>query len=699
MMNELFELQSSLESEGIEQQEWHKNYKTLPKNKTLLVLLDDEGKVTDLEDGETQQMTVRKWETSNGHSFPAFNTPALLDVRTEETEKLKEIQEQKKKLQTGDLESWLYWEDLIANGKCLWENSSTQNKLIKCLNEIRTDLQTRLQEIPHKFQAFQQLLIRADKINLLDFQLQIQSILIQKIQKEPKRGIWFDTLFCVAGKPKNTGWILEVANRLAFDRPSSHNTTIDWINQQLLREFQHRVPNPGLLGQQEIDPFGGPKDGWKDKLPKVTLPFIGGVILRAMTKDVPCQKRYGRIESEGFPVGNQTSSRMKKALEWLSNSEFEGKTWSNISRVRGDSSLLFAYPSHFPQKEPDGSFADYIGSMKQDDADGTFFVTCAESVIKALKGIPDEADAEFRVFVLTKPDGFRTKVQFDQGYRVQRVIQSAKDWREGCKNIPEIILLRFQKDQPKKPVRKHPYVPSPGEVIWCCNTIWTESASQGDSSPHLAKNAAMRDGLLLLLDDGHRSQETTRFLLRQILSHALPLLLRIGHCMHEGIVCVTHKSYSKQILLFPSIFGLLLYKLQLSKGDYMKSAPYLIGRLLSLSDQIHLQYAKQVRNDIPAKLMGNSLMQTALEMPEKALATFWQRFSPYYAWAQKFEDSQLRKKKDERSLLEQIGDVTYQLGEQEIPARCNDTQKAQMMLGYLATNPSKQQEAFTQEVK
>lgn len=128
----------------------------------------------------------------------------------------------------------------------------------------------------------------------------------------------------------------------------------------------------------------------------------------------------------------------------------------------------------------------------------------------------------------------------------------------------------------------------------------------------------------------------------------------------------------------------------------MQSSFYLIGRLLSLSDQIHRIYAKEVRDDeSPSKLMGNSIMQTALEQPEKALAVFSQRFLPYQLWAQTANiggDTKLL-----RFFLKEIGIVCDQLKEQEIPTRCNDAEKAQMILGYLAKNSARPQEPSNQE--
>ena len=67
----------------------------------------------------------------------------------------------------------------------------------------------------------------------------------------------------------------------------------------------------------------------------------------------------------------------------------------------------------------------------------------------------------------------------------------------------------------------------------------------------------------------------------------------------------------------------------------MKGPPFGVGRLLSIADQLHVQYCRGVRKgQIPPQLVGNALMGTALEQPTKALAMLSQRILPYQAWAQ-----------------------------------------------------------------
>jgi hypothetical protein len=60
----------------------------------------------------------------------------------------------------------------------------------------------------------------------------------------------------------------------------------------------------------------------------------------------------------------------------------------------------------------------------------------------------------------------------------------------------------------------------------------------------------------------------------------------------------------------------------------------------------------------------------------------WQRIKPYYAWAQTVQGG------DEVRLakyfLGQLGRISSELKDTELPTRCGDPEKAELLLGYLA---------------
>jgi hypothetical protein len=166
--------------------------------------------------------------------------------------------------------------------------------------------------------------------------------------------------------------------------------------------------------------------------------------------------------------------------------------------------------------------------------------------------------------------------------------------------------------------------------------------------------------------------------------NAIGLLAALGQSRAKGEVLSVAKNYVRQPLILPSILGLLLSKLQITKEHYMKSTPYLVGRLLSLADQLHYHYCQHVRDSsVPPQLMGNALMPTALEEPVKALSLYSNRILPYQAWARSFQGSDEDNKRV-RGILKRLGETCSEGSLENVPERCNDADKAQMLIGYLA---------------
>jgi len=119
----------------------------------------------------------------------------------------------------------------------------------------------------------------------------------------------------------------------------------------------------------------------------------------------------------------------------------------------------------------------------------------------------------------------------------------------------------------------------------------------------------------------------------------------------------------------------------------MTTPAFLIGKLFNLADSLHLEYCKGPRKgSIPSQLVGNALMATALETPEKALSMLSQRVLPYQAWARTLTGGD--EVKLVKYFLKHLGEVTEQLKDIPLPQRSSDTDKAQMLLGYLARSES-----------
>jgi hypothetical protein len=450
--------------------------------------------------------------------------------------------------------------------------------------------------------------------------------------------------------------------------PVAHENVVGWINERLL-QADDSLRRDGA--HQKEDAFGLGAEGDDKKLPDVKLPVLGGVKLRAMNSESPCQYRYGSIDAGSFHVGGGSRKKMKGALEWLSSPEREGATWG---RADGKE-LFFAYPSII-QKSP-VKLAACFGTRKVDN-ESERFESYAKDVVDSLKGLAVSLkDVELRVFSLRKMDKARTKVVFHRNYTAERLAAAAGDWQAGCANIP-FIQMRTWGEKKGEFVTIETVVPFPLQLSDCLNRVWKmdgETQDEVSSIPHAA-------GIELLLEES-AGLRLVPHLLTTALKNSKGLFLSLGDSLHRNEILKLH-AYNKHKQLMPSILGLLLWKLGIRKELYMASPPYLVGRMLKIADELHAVYCKEVRKgNLPPQLLGNALMVAALDSPTQALAQLALRITPYLGWAKTNSTGSARLS---RFFLKEFGEIEPCLRETSLPSRLDDAAKAQVLLGYISSN-------------
>ena len=698
MLNELYELSLSLEKAGIVPTEWHPDLKELPNvtkvKPCFKVYLAQDGAIADIEpiEDSAQIENLRKWQSGgNGYSFPCFNVRPLFKAyagsgaKAPEKKKFDDWLKGLKKAQVLSDDSASILECYTNNTNTLWGDKHNE-RVATCLDSIPSKLNEILGEPPDEYRAMAALIERCRKTTADKFFQQLVVLLKDRILKNPSACDKYAGFLLHSGTnpPKNDiQLILELADGLSeFPLPAANPKIHRWLNQQLLNHKSDGL-SEGVASSNNVDAFGLTSEDWGNKLAKVSVPLLGGVILRAMSSDSPCQTRYRRAGATSFVAGKEVRKRVKGALEWLTDDERKDKTWGSVSFARDDTEILLVYPSELP-KEPIAAVAMFGGSPTNAATQSARFVDYAKDVAKALHTISRPLkEVEMRVFALRKMDLARTQISCNRQYSAERLIAAATEWQTSCGNVPKIEIRQWGKEKGAKPVWQPLEVPFPLEVIWCLNTPWPKAA---DDAKKRVREFSSSDGVGLLLDEGVRLKPLLERALHAAIRNGGNLMMAMAHTQHQGGIHKVNGKYDKQKLLLPAILGLLLAKLGWKKGEYMKTAPYLIGRMLSLADQIHYHYCQHVRKgSVPSQLIGNALMTTALEEPEKALALYAQRILPYQAWARSARG-------DEGKLagwfLSELGKVCSDVALAKIPDRCADADKAQMMLGYLAKNES-----------
>ena len=262
------------------------------------------------------------------------------------------------------------------------------------------------------------------------------------------------------------------------------------------------MPSKTILNTVQ-DAYGLDTKALNEKLPQVTLPFLGGVILRSQVKAVPAQSRYDLCEAQTFHVGSESRKRTKSALEWLSKSEHNGKTYG----VAGDKELLFAYPSDLPEDQI--PLAKLFGAQKDESYQKEDkFERLAKSVINQLKGQgKDVSNEQLEIFSLRKMNKAQTKVVYYRNITVASLEDASAAWQEGCQNIPALDVRDWSKNNNEKTGKPYPITVEglttfPVKFHGYLNTVWKRDGKEKNKGEQAGKVKIFQptDGLRLLLD-------------------------------------------------------------------------------------------------------------------------------------------------------------------------------------------------------
>ncbi len=693
MLNELFELSQSLDRQGIQVVSWHRYLKECPRGKTFFVDLNaksDIAAIREIKD-PNRLAQLRKYEKAAGYSFPSFNILPLWQLtdlgQIETAGKLRRSIGSKKIPIADDVANAVM--GLVANARSAWIDGEKKpggrdamDKVNGCLGSVMADLSKLIRPSDNdNSKPFVAIMERASLLDGDRLHHQLSNWLVGQFKNADGNWLtWFDMLFSVSdSKPKAWSIVLELSDQSAFQYPVNHDRVYNFLNNCLQ---QGDAESAEKINKKSIHPdaFGAIDGGRDESFPEVKMSRFGKINLRAMSRESLCQVRYGLAESKSFPVAQSIRQECKNSLEWISRDERQNVTWCDISSVNGASTVLFAYPSKLADQVP-----AYASLLNGDEDSGDIqvegqFEACSKSIADAIFGrAKSDETRDIVIFALTKPDGFRTKVLYSNRFSESHIMESSRDWERGCLNIPAIKLRQFGATKGDKPQWRDPITPFTTQILECLNTVWRRAGTEANN----CKTVRLADAISLLLGQKENLALTANRLLQAAIKNSTGLLLATGQASILGRVHMVAKNQQKHQLLMPRILGLLLWKLGVHKGDYMKTPAFWVGRMLSLADQLHLQYCYQVRKgEIPPQLVGNSLMSTALNAPEHAISVLAERMRPYYAWAQTLhtgENIGLTK-----YFLTQLGNVSNQLAELELPKRTNDADRATMLLGYLS---------------
>ena len=696
MINELHSLAKTLDGKGIASNEWHREYKELPKvtaqSPCIRIWLADDGSVCGLENITAEQASVLRKYGNNQNSFPAFNISPL--YRLTDAEVLAELEKLEKGQTKPDIEKIRSWcsESNWIKGVPGQVQRSIKDCPASLLEKVGSQAQTEDYIIVKLVELCNKLCTEIDG----GFRASLENCIFEKLHKEEDTVLALALLFHKGSAEKEhskdvgskLSIILDVQNWRQYGYPVASEHTSVWLNKMLLAS---RSSGDEPLESERTDAFGAPFLNPDEPMPSVKLSGFD-VALRSMFSGQPCQYRYEQIDDGSYPIAAETRSSIKKALEWVGDASRRQITWEKVDK----NEIAFIYPSKLPDVLP--KYASIFGKGPNEGVGGTAarFENAAKEFTKAFRGLPtDQKPDMMQIFTIRKMDKARSKVIFTHNSTPEQLIQAADDWSRACRNLPELEIGEI-------------IPPFPLDVANIVNGVWKQNGERADGKTPV-KRMKYYQGMELLLDI--LPQSAVRNFLHITVENASGLINHLGNRLHSGGKCEntidgrqleSRKNAAAQIY---SVLGLLLYKSDKRKEKYMEELAYLIGQLLHVSDKLHALYCKVKREgDIPPQLAGAALFVTAGEMPYQALAQLSTRMNPYITWAKQYRYKNIEKKGEESwrakwllGLFEQLSDKIYPAMDAAI--RFGDFEKAQLFIGYMASLPKREKPDNAEENK
>jgi hypothetical protein len=704
MLNELIQAAKAIEEQNITVRTYHPALMTLPNYLAYKVFIATNGALADVQPWPHDISNLRKWKLGeNGYSFPVFNIKPLHAPTLDQA-----LVDEIRKWQTRGTsdkawpEVFVDIERACDNTRDTWMDERNPTQMVRVYRKSLDDGPRLLAKTMSDFDMRHDALTAlTDRLTKCTTPLAFFGNLDRLIRGKLRNGFDADMLkvFCALSEGdaiQGMNILLDLPdwNEIA-EYPVVHGSTGDFLNELLHLTDGERQDREDCIA---LDAYGRSSKGSTEKYPEVKVPGLGPIKLRTMFEEAECQKRYGRIDWQSFIAGQDSRVRATAALEWLKQPGHKGKTWQWFKPT-----LILLYPETPLQELIDADIADFCSLPGGDDEAATSeadFLARAERVALAFQGKPRISGVPIHLFVLRKASKGQTKLVSHHFFTAKHLIEAATRWAKDAEDCPPISFARWGAEKGKRDDIVHT-VPFPGEVVNWLNTLWVRN---GEEQRRVSKKPescpfALEDALTLLLANDGTERPMAERAIRDAIVNWSGFLARHGSNQSRlanapspgHLILKAKDAQANALRCLPAILSLLLHKLGHTKEQTMNSPTFLVGRLLALADALHFQYCLGVRNgSTPPQLMGNALMQTALETPQVALALYAQRILPYQAWAKTctVPKEDLSPEKLAKSLLGQLANACEEAALSEIPERANDAAKAQMILGYLAKTKS-----------
>jgi len=678
MLNELTLACKAIQQAGISPYEWDEQFVVLPKVTRIApcfaIEVDEHGCPVDvrkLPDGA--ERFLHRWGCANaGKFFPGFNAIPLIYISKDEWNSARK---------TGSVRDIVSRFDFLSDARSVYE---------KCIGQQGKEFLKRIgdgvllpcvRKLIDAVESFQCETFCNDLRNLIvtkineghnDFEILLVSHLENVKERSTKKiSVFIETV-------GNDG------GRLATEE------VMRFLNDRLMA-----TRNTKIEAEIGNDAFGIEIEGLdvvESPIPQVDgVPKLGKVLLRSMPGSrvgdgSPCKDRYNLSGGYSYPLSKVSQSNARNALKWLCSLERQGLTWESL----GPSALVFAYAKNF-ERAPLSRMFSHVTAEKV-VSDESSFSACAKDALSMLRGHKsEEIGHDIVMFALKKADASsaRRKLVYYRDFTVDHLQRSVESWEKGTCNLPDILVRVWDAQEKGKSTCYELCAPYPISLTSISNLRWKcSSNNEFKSFPILDPKKSVlpyEESYEVFFDDTHRSMDLSRGFLSKIISNASCILTKASSRPFK------EKSKEQELYFVTTalpLIGILLYKLSIRKEQYMNETPYMLGKFLNLADGLHRLWCECVRDKdgkvktLPPVLIGNGFYSSVSQSPIRGIATLGERLRVYLAWAKTYQGEKTGLAHWYLKELSSVCDTVHLKG---IPMRLSDADKAQMLLGYLAS--------------
>jgi hypothetical protein len=687
MLNELLLIERGLTQHGLSLAESHPDVKEIGQDAPLRVRLAAGGTIARIETTEKGQV---RWTLRDGqhNSFPyvKIGRPLLspIDDKVAEAETWKKFKDAR--AQRAELLRLLDNHPIDISWAGSWPAPGLRKRIRERLDQLASLRNGDSAAVPAVFERFLAALDRSTPF-LVDLLAHLKKTLANEDETwiSPVRKLTIEggTLY------------FDVDDR-DFDRDVGDPDNIGPMSLALSGE--HTGGEPGLCSLT-----GATVQLHEGNFPQPNLPSLGQTYLFAKNKEIPAAHRYDRFAAAAFVVGADILKRLSGGLLAVTADERKGKTWRLIpSEKPKQSDLLLAFlPADL--NLPVASVLAEAGTPEMAQA---AYQALSERALADLDGRVRHAEAqeEVQLCVIRKLDPANRKAILHRLVSVTRLHECALRWRSAIANHPPIkISIPVGKGQ--KAVRAEPPHIEPTSLPALTRKYFVDGGTRQAELTGITSAEAFA----LFLEEGDLERRA-HSILRLVLRRHGPLLAGAARALRNGFD--EAKAFDLSAALQSvTLIGILLDKLGRRTEEYMDDAAFKLGQLLAVADTVHVGYcADQRGGDVPPVLLGNSVLSMAQSKPTKALSVLCGRWKPYGAWAKRVDAARKRattlEKQGEkgraytiRKALSQASRISKLCAElsgvvpEFPPPNTANAFRAELLLGYLAGLPSKDEDA------